>query len=517
MFAEKAVINDGLIKECLRQLQDEAGDGDGEEIDFEKAVRLSLSYKSLGKIDNLTGFNSLTHLCLDNNVISEIENLGHLVNLGWLDLSFNNISKIEGLERLVNLQDLSLFSNKIEKIEGLDKCTKLNCLSIGNNKIRDTDSIIYLREFRKLRLVNLKGNPVCDDPDYKMFVIAHLKHLTYLDYTLVEMKDIIAAREMHQNHLMEFDEKEAIIERERLQREAREANVAKLREANLDIIDTLIKDMEEEDVDLQKLKQLPGLTELLEDYHDKVNSELEEFKVVGLEQHMIREKEVADFDSAITKANTKNDQMVVNLIADFERKMKRTVRDWYANDDPEPQTLRDLEQEGMDLGAQLRELEVGQLELFEKLATEFEVRLGEMRMRNMELFQNYYRTVEALETSYHEAVQNLAAELVEKLNSELNLLDDLPPETKAILAEKELLDGSIQASYDVHLSKLLAREELTGKRETAKFKGTLKKYRDSAQDRYRSHMAEINYFLKRNKDQVEKLIGELQPDDDGYD
>lgn len=330
---------------------------------------------------------------------------------------------------------------------------------------------------------------------------------------------MITARELHQNHLMEFEEKEVIEEKERAQKELRDKQIEKLREANLDIVDSLMRDMEADDPDLEKLKQLPGLIELLEDYHEKVSSELEDFKVLGLEQHALRCKEEGDFDAALTRATKRSETRVVGLVSDFERKMKRATRDWYdaENEQPNPQVLRDLEAEGQELGATLRALEVEQLELFEKLVTEFEVRLGEFKTRNMSNFQDYFRKIEGFETHFHDYVHNLALELVEKLNSELDLLDHLPPETKAILAEKELLDVSIQGSYDIHLSKLLAQEELTGKRETAKFTSTIGGYRDDAQTRYRSHMAEINYFLAKNKEKVEKMIGELQLDEDNYD
>lgn len=78
----------------------------------------------------------------------------------WLDLSFNNIPKIEGLERLTKLQDLSLYNNRIESIDGLDTLTGLEVLSLGNNNIKDLTQIMYLRRFKKLRLVNLAGNPI---------------------------------------------------------------------------------------------------------------------------------------------------------------------------------------------------------------------------------------------------------------------------------------------------------------------------------------------------------------------
>lgn len=45
--------------------------------------------------------------------------------------------------------------------------------------------VIYLRRFKHLRSLNLKGNPLCDDERYTLFVVAHHPDLMYLDYKLV--------------------------------------------------------------------------------------------------------------------------------------------------------------------------------------------------------------------------------------------------------------------------------------------------------------------------------------------
>ena len=103
-----------------------------------------------------------------------------LVHLRWLDLSFNNITEITGLDALGKLEDLSLFNNRISVIQNLDNNTNLQCLSIGNNQItggNNWSSVMYLRQFSKLHLVNLEGNPLCKDPEYKHFLLAHLKYL----------------------------------------------------------------------------------------------------------------------------------------------------------------------------------------------------------------------------------------------------------------------------------------------------------------------------------------------------
>lgn len=37
----------------------------------------------------------------------------------------------------------------------------------GKNKLAKLDSVLYLRQFKSLRLVNLAGNPFCNDNNYR--------------------------------------------------------------------------------------------------------------------------------------------------------------------------------------------------------------------------------------------------------------------------------------------------------------------------------------------------------------
>lgn len=190
MSDEIAVIDEELIQQALSDSADSSTTGGGAlnlAVAVGEASTLRLSFKNIKRIANLTGFERLTTLCLDNNVIDKIAGIDHLVNLKWLDLSFNNISKIEGLESLTNLMDVSLFNNKISQIGGLDGCTKtLQCLSLGNNAISSLDGKLqgevglchYLRRFEKLHLVNLEGNPVCKETEYKYMLLAYLKNIS---------------------------------------------------------------------------------------------------------------------------------------------------------------------------------------------------------------------------------------------------------------------------------------------------------------------------------------------------
>jgi len=159
-------------------------------IDFQEVDTLLLSFRNVAVIANLDGFRKLTKLQLDNNHITKIDGVQHLTQLKWLDLSFNQIKKIENLQTLTQLTDLSLFNNQIDTIEGLDALTQLSVLSIGNNVIAQLASIPSLRHLKKLRLLNLKGNPVCQDDLYQPTVLGYITSLKYLDYEMIDQAQV---------------------------------------------------------------------------------------------------------------------------------------------------------------------------------------------------------------------------------------------------------------------------------------------------------------------------------------
>ena len=169
---------------------------------------LVLSFKNIGRIENLIGFDNLLKLYLDNNQIEEIGNIGHLTKLQWLDLSFNKIREIKGLENLTELKDVSFYSNKIRTIKGLENCKKIECLSLGNNKIESLDQIIKLRGMECLKSLSIAGNKVCEDNECRNITLVYLDKLHYLDYALIEANERHQAMEQYHDELMDVKEKE---------------------------------------------------------------------------------------------------------------------------------------------------------------------------------------------------------------------------------------------------------------------------------------------------------------------
>ena len=121
--------------------------------------------------------------------------------------------------------------------------SQLSILSLGNNNISKIENVLYLRRFRHLRLINLAGNPICNDTEYRPYVISHVKNLKYLDYRMVSEQAVNAAKEHYQDELLEIEENETKAEMEERDALTRAEKAALMSRANLEGVTTLFDDM----------------------------------------------------------------------------------------------------------------------------------------------------------------------------------------------------------------------------------------------------------------------------------
>ena len=287
--------------------------------------KITLSFKRIGRIENLMGFEKIVKLCLDNNFIEEILNLNQLVSLKWLDLSFNKIRKIQGLDSLVNLEDLSLYSNKISVVEGLDKLTKLQCLSLGNNRIDSLEQVIRLRQIRSLKMLTLSDNPVCKEAEYKMIVLAYVDNIKYLDYALVNPAERITAKEQYHDELLDVEDKESVIFDKAARDQAMAQLVKKLDEACILFAHSIFDDLFTDDVDVEKLKHMPGVKEQIEIFRNKFKAMSEDFIRAALERFDKKKKEISDFEKAVKGVRSRDESDSTQLIHGFNKSQKLTT------------------------------------------------------------------------------------------------------------------------------------------------------------------------------------------------
>lgn len=74
-------------------------------------------------------------------------------------------------------------------------------LYIGNNKLVNLKDILQLRSLSQLIILDLSGNPVCQEQNYRLYAIYHLKRLKVLDGYAVDVAEIDAAKAKYDGRL----------------------------------------------------------------------------------------------------------------------------------------------------------------------------------------------------------------------------------------------------------------------------------------------------------------------------
>ncbi|KAM5241625.1 leucine-rich repeat-containing protein 9 isoform 3-T5 [Hipposideros larvatus] len=209
------------------------------------SAKILTQMSKLGPRSHLNGnwYLKITALNLDGQHLFEITNLEKLENLKWASFNNNNLTKIEGLESCVNLEELTLDGNCISKIEGISKLTKLTRLSLNNNLLTDLEKHVFdnmlhlhslsleknkitslsglqkaftlielyisnnyvainqeiynLKGLCNLVILDMYGNIiVCNQENYRLFVIFHLPELKALDGISIEPPETESAKDL---------------------------------------------------------------------------------------------------------------------------------------------------------------------------------------------------------------------------------------------------------------------------------------------------------------------------------
>ncbi|XP_072506270.1 dynein regulatory complex subunit 3 [Notamacropus eugenii] len=513
---EPSVIDEELLKLAVEEQgpQEAAGQiAKQEGINFKDVKALQLDFQNILRIDNLWQFESLTKLQLDNNIIEKIDGLESLVNLVWLDLSFNNIETIEGLDTLVKLEDLSLFSNRISKMDAMDTLVKLQVFSIGNNMLDNLLNVIYLRRFAFLRSLNLAGNPICEEEDYKLFVSAHLPDLVYLDFRLIDAHTRELGDAKYQYSIYELKHRENYIQSKLEEEQANIAELEKHKAAYVEYLNGpyLFDSLYSEDLEAAKLAYLPGVTELLETYKTKFVDICQTLFDYGLIQQEKRKAEVAIFYECLEEALQDNRALGLKKINDFEKlhyEVLHAIRN--ANDLQFVDTkMSECAEEINQLFDVLMTLEMQLVEQLEESINSFERNIIDMVGVFVENVQGLMAQCRDLENHHHEKLLEISINTLEKIvKSEFD--EDLPEDVRALFSDKDTVVNAVGASHDIHLLKIDNREDELITNVTSWCTAVVDKVHNDELDRNRKRVKEINQYIDHLQTELDNLdFGDL--------
>lgn len=93
------------------------------------------------------------------------------------------MEKIEGLDKNFRLKILCIENNRLTTLEGsLSNMKFLQVLLLNDNKLRNLDqNLTFLKPLSFLKNLNLFGNPLAEEPEYRSRVIYALPSLEDFD------------------------------------------------------------------------------------------------------------------------------------------------------------------------------------------------------------------------------------------------------------------------------------------------------------------------------------------------
>ncbi|KAH6601697.1 hypothetical protein BASA61_001901 [Batrachochytrium salamandrivorans] len=504
---EPIVIDEELIRKAINeQIPPEIAEiARKEGIESSQVTALRLDYKNILKVDNLWVYSNLTKLQLDNNIIEKIENIGFLKNLQWLDLSFNNITQIEGLEGLENLTDLTLFNNRISKIENMDDLVNLKVLSIGNNNIPAIENLAYLIKFENLRVLNVAGNALCKNPDYKSYCLAHMKRLKYLDYRLFDEESLQAAQKQHIDSIISQEEEDKVLMAKREALRTR-LELDKLhQQAHILHIEVLFDDMFGEDLDFQKLIPIAPsvISEMREEYRAKFDIVIKELKHFVLRKSQEKKEEIRQLNQCISDVKGASDDECTQKFHLFQHKKKEFLKIVQSSRNAKEvdEALKTLREDTLTLSNFLMSSEMVIVEQFEEVLKEFERNYTELCSIINETGQSSFARLRDLETEHQEKFFEVVMAMYERFNK--GDIDEVDDEIRDIMGDKDALMNAINASHDFRLGKLDHQEDELVTGVIKDQEQAIKKAHDDEVRRDRERISEIIIFLDKTYQEID--------------
>jgi len=476
---------------------------------------LRIDFQNILMIDNLISFKNLTKLQLDNNLIEHVENLDHLTQLQWLDLSFNNIERIEGLEALVNLTDLSLHHNQITRLEGLDSLTKLDVLSIGDNRLETLEEapVLYLRQFKALRSVNLAGNPMCDDPNYEAFVVAFLPTLRYVDWRRI-------SDTTRESAIVKYQDRLAIEEIKEQEADATQHQAAQKEEKETMYKAACVPGMYGAALFEQMLDQhiptlfpIPDIEEALNTFRDTFNENLEAIGTQGLEHALARKQEKELFFEALEDGLEENRGKGSAIVDAFVRQ-KNKVQGEIDRLEPSQTVVASnkLEKLKDDLAAakyELMELELSLVASIEESTNLFDRSFAELVAKAVEETQERMAKMREAEETCFKQISDIAVAFLDKqTKGEVTEGVEVTDELMELLRDKTTLTAAIVASHDGHTMAIDDKEDEITTMVNKEYTVLISKQQDHESTRNRNRIAEIANFYSINSEELDKQLDE---------
>ncbi|XP_012521335.1 dynein regulatory complex subunit 3 isoform X1 [Monomorium pharaonis] len=488
-------------------------------IQLDKLEEIRIEFLKILNIDYLWILKNLVKLSLSHNIIEKIENLYELCHLKELDLSFNRIKIMENLNNLHQLEILLLYSNEISIVQGISNLKKLTILNIGKNKIDDWKHVVYLREFKLLKSLNMRDNPCTEMDGYLDYLFAFVPQLIYYQYRMISENERQSAIDKHYRIISSLEENEAKMQMELAMQREREDKITLLSASYVEFLDDdyLFQQMFSSDEAGRTLSTINENTQnAFEEYKKSFLAICYELYELGLRESDRRTEEIRLFEIAIneSKENTQNkarrivDEVLekkVKIFTDIKNVMEALIEKQEEDAENTAAKARELFNEFNDLLSKaqnrLISIEVILHDQMEDINEVFRIDISDMVNSFLKDTQGYFSLLRNAEIEYNNIINGLIVHYLSGFGDKVYI----PFHLKNLCCDKDTLATTLATSHDIHLQVIDNRE----KHMISRLNNWLKDYIDqlimNEDKRNRQQILEMSNFIEFQQQQLNLL------------
>lgn len=134
-----------------------------------------------------------TELHLSNRNINTLCHFNAFTQLSTLWVNDNKLTKLEGLDKNVRLRNLHAHGNRIRKLEGssLAFFKFLEYLTLNDNLLESIADVVgEVKHLRHLKKIDLFGNPISQEDNYRLLIISEIPWLQCLDRVTITKAEL---------------------------------------------------------------------------------------------------------------------------------------------------------------------------------------------------------------------------------------------------------------------------------------------------------------------------------------
>jgi hypothetical protein len=134
-----------------------------------------------------------SELHLSKRNINILANFNAFTQLSTLWVNNNKLKKLEGLDKNVRLRNLHAHGNRITKLEGssLAFFKFLEYLTLNDNLLESIADVVgEMKHLRNLKNLDLFGNPISQEDNYRLLVISEIPWLKTLDRVAITKTEL---------------------------------------------------------------------------------------------------------------------------------------------------------------------------------------------------------------------------------------------------------------------------------------------------------------------------------------